>query len=119
MVADKPKPTRTQCPRGERWNWLISSGIASSLGNESNPPMDSAQDTGAQPIPIKPSATRATGNAPAGEATTRRNNGRSSAGTIAGSSESAHKITRMAVAEVDHGSDIAVARARRSATSEV
>src|SRR5215831_7989531 len=65
--ADATNPSSTQVPRGDVWNCANSNGMASSLGNESRPPMRSPHDTGAHAIPTTPRITKITGSAPGRE----------------------------------------------------
>src|SRR6516162_4275269 len=109
--ADARNPSSTQGPRGELWNCAHSNGMASSLGNESSPPIRSPHDTGAHAIPMMPRMTKATGSAPAQVRRTRANNAKSIAGTTAAASAISHRQTRIVVADVDHGSETATATA--------
>src|SRR5215471_18303773 len=117
--ADATNPSSTQVPRGDVWNCANSNGMASSLGNESRPPMRSPHDTGAHAIPTTPRITKITGSAPAHVRSTRANSAKSIAGTRAAASATSHRQTRMVVADVDHGSDTATATASESVSAEL
>src|SRR5262249_18106718 len=83
-----------------------------SLINEPTPLKRSAHDTSAHNTPRAPRMTSTTGIPPAALKRTSFSKGKSSVGRHA----SSHNPARMAVAEVDHGSDTASARARQSAS---
>src|SRR5262245_58286740 len=74
--------------------------------------MRSLQLTSAHSMPSAPAAHSSTGSPPAGDKSSRRN----AAGSIVGTKAKSQSTIRIAVAEVDHGSDTATATTSPSAT---
>src|ERR1019366_5323125 len=89
---------------------MNSSGMTSSLKNESSPFQRSISATSAHSIPAMPNSRSRTGRPPAAVVSSRRSSAKRSVGT----STASQTMTNMLVAEVDHGSDIATATASAS-----
>ena len=111
-MQEKRKPPKIQLPRSDWRNCTSSNGIARSLRNESSPFHRSSNVTSVHSIPAMPSSTNKAGSPPAGVKISRRSSSQRRTGT----SVKNHRPMRMAVADVDHGSDTAIATAKMSAT---
>jgi hypothetical protein len=107
-TQEATKATRTCRPLSERQNWYKNSGMHNSLRNDSSPCKRSAHGLFAHSTPTALSVTSNIGSPPAGTKSTRR----SEETSIVGINARSHNRTRIPVAEVDHGSEIASATAR-------